>query len=339
MRRKILAVLDGEREFVQRLVALAGRERGLPFSVHGFTEKEKLAEFCKKERVEILLLAESLVSEETLRLPAGRILCLSEERVRSAKGLPAVPRYQAARSLLAEAYKYAGRSSANESGGLLKGKVQTIGVYSPVGRFEKTALLLALGQQMSREKPSVFLSLEDFPGLRTIFRLENGPKALCLSDIFFLLRQGEGNLPAVITAGVGNFGKLDLLPPAAFAEELRDVAVREWEAFFDILRAKTAYEAILVDVGSGAGHLRSLLAECDRVYVPTEETPMGAARLEDFRRFLAMEENRELQEIVCPVRLPTFTDEEHRHFPEQLEWSGVGRAAKELLTKDPVLTG
>ena len=43
--------------------------------------------------------------------------------------------------------------------------------------------------------------------------------------------------------------------------------------------------------------------------------------------------------VFCPVRLPAFTDEEHRHFPEQLEWSGVGRAAKELLTKDPVLTG
>ena len=45
---------------------------------------------------------------------------------------------------------------------------------------------------------------------------------------------------------------------------------------------------------------------------------------------------RELSEILCPVRLPALTEEEHRHFPEQLEWSGIGRAAKELLAKDPV---
>ena len=337
MRKKILAILDGDRDFVERLVALAGREKGLPFSVHGFTEKEKLAAFCRNESVEILLLAEKLVSEETLRLPAGRVLSLTEERVKSAGGIPAVPRYQAARSLLAEAYGYARGNAAGEDGGLLKGKVRTVGVYSPSGGCGKTALLLALGQQLAREKPAIFLSLEDFPGLRTILRLDSGPGAFSLSDIFFLLRQGEGNLPAAISAGVGAFGKLDILPPAAFAEELRDVTVKEWEAFFDVLREKTAYEAILLDIGSGAGHLRNLLMECDRVYVPAEETPMDTARLEDFRRFLNMEENRELSGIVCPVRLPALTKEEQRSFPAQLEWSGVGRAAKELLARDPVV--
>ncbi|MGX8703340.1 MAG: hypothetical protein ACSW8H_02680 [bacterium] len=338
MRKKILAVFDREREFVERLVALAGRERGLPFSVHGFTEKEKLADFCKKERVEVLLLAEDLVSEENVRLPAGKVLCLSEERVKNAKGLLAVPRYQAARSLLAEAYKYADDPLANAPSGLLKGKVRTVGVYSPAGCAEKTALLLALGQQMSRAKASIFLSLEDFSGLRTLFRLESGSAASGLSDIFFLQRQGAGNLPAVINASVGTFGKLHILPPAAFAGELRDVSVGEWRALFDVLREKTAYEAILVDIGTGAGHLQSLLMECDRVYVPTEETPMGAARLEDFRRFLALEENRELREIVCPVRLPKLSEEEHQHFPEQLEWSGIGQTAREFLAKDPVFS-
>lgn len=338
MRKKILAVFDREKSFVERLVALAGREKGLPFCVHGFTEKEKLAAFCKKERVEVLLLAESLVSEETLRIPAGRLLCLSEERVKTAQGLPAVTRYQTARSLLAEAYKYASANKTNENTGVIKGKVRTIGVYSPLGRPEKTALLLALGQQMSRLKPSIFLSLEDFSGLGTLFRLESGPEAVSLSDIFFLQRQKEGNLPAAIAAGVGSFGKLDILPPAAFAGELRDVSVEEWETFFDTLREKTAYEAVFVDIGTGAGHLQSLLSECDRVYVPTEETPMGAARLEDFRRFLSMEENRELSETVCPIRLPILSQEEHRRFPEQLEWSAIGKTAKELLAKDPVFT-
>lgn len=336
MRKKILAVYDVEKGFVERLVALAGRERGLPFSVHGFTEPARLADFCKKERVEVLLLAEKLVSEETLCLPAEQRICLTEERVKSAKGLLAVPRYQSARSLILETWRSACEHTANENSGVLKGKVKVIGAFSPAGRAEKTALLLALGQQMARKKPSLFLSLEDFPGLRTLFRLENGPGSLCLSDIFFLLRQGAGNIPAALAAGAGSFGKLDILPPAAFAGELSDVTVREWERFFDLLREETAYEAVFVDIGTGAGCLRSLLIECDRVYVPMEEMPIGAARIEDFRRYLACEENRELSEILCPVRLPALTEEEHRHFPEQLEWSGIGRAAKELLAKDPV---
>lgn len=336
MRKKILAVLDGEKAFVERLVALAGRERGLPFSVHGFTEVDKLADFCKKERVEVLLLAENFITEETLRIPAGRILCLSETRGRSVRGLGTVQRYQPAPGLLSEAYAYVRDDHEKENAGVLKGRVRVIGAYSPAGRAEKTALLLALGRQMSRERPSMFLSLEEFPGLRTIFRLEDGPGSFCLSDCFFLLRQGENSLPAALAAGAGTFGKLRILPPAAFAGELKDVTAREWEAFFDFLREKTPYEMIFVDIGAGAGHLRSLLIECDRVYVPAEETPMGAARMEDFRSFLSREENRELSEIICPVRLPALTEEEHRHFPEQLEWSGIGRAAAELLAKDPV---
>ncbi len=381
MRKKIMAVLDGERGFVERLVAFAGQERGLPVTVYGFTEIEKLAEFCGKERVEILLLAKSLVSEETRRLPAGTVLCLTEERVKTWEGLPAVSRYQMARSLLAEALAVSGKERNGESAGILKRKVRTIGVYSPNGRCGKTSLLLALGRQMARVRPTLYFSLEEFSGLGALLRMrqsgydegegllvrgkgirrpgltagrisseaeknaltgaamETGQmaKETNLADLFFLLRQKNENLASAIAAAACSYGKLDVLPPAALAGELRDVSEEEWERFFDVLREKTGYEVLLVDVAGGGGHLRTLLAECDRIYVPEAEDLIGKAKLTEFRQtFLERDGNREVAESLCRVKLPAFTAEESRNFPEHLEWSGIGRVAKELLEKDPV---
>lgn len=361
MRKKIMAVYDVEKGFVERLVAFAGQERGLPFSVFGFTEEEKLSDFCKKERVSLLLLAKALVTEATARLPADQVVCLAEEPVKKAAGLPAISRYQPARSLLLEAFSLLNQDSANASSAFTKSRVRTIGVYSPNAGCKKTSFLLALGQQLARKRPSLFLTLEDFSGLRAL--LLAGESAVApvqkggaagpllredmdpcsprfgsrgLSDLLFLLRQGEGDWAAAVASCTLPFGKLDILMPPAFAGELFDVSSREWERFFDLLREKTAYEFLLVDVGGGAGNLREILLECDRLYLPAPADFVEKARTEEFQAFLEREENRDILPSLCTVHVPALRGEELSRYPRQLEWTSVGKLAKEVLEKDGI---
>lgn len=401
MRKKIMAVYDVEKGFVERLVAFAGQELGLPFSVFGFTEEEKLSDFCKKERVSLLLLAKALVTEATALLPADQVVCLAEEPVKKAAGLPAISRYQPARSLLLEAFSLLNQDSANASSAFTKSRVRTIGVYSPNTGCKKTSFLLALGQQLARKRPSLFLTLEDFSGLRALLLagesavapvqkggaagsllredkgitvpvregdaagpLLRGDKGITapvrkgdaagsllredmdpcsprfgsrgLSDLLFLLRQGEGDWAAAVASCTLPFGKLDILMPPAFAGELFDVSSREWERFFDLLREKTAYEFLLVDVGGGAGNLREILLECDRLYLPAPADFVEKARTEEFQAFLEREENRDILPSLCTVHVPALRGEELSRYPRQLEWTSVGKLAKEVLEKDGI---
>ena len=78
MKKKILALYDSEKDYLDSLAEyLKGREE-FPFALHAYSEADKLLEFGKKEQIDILLVAESDFTYEISKLDIGKTLLLNE---------------------------------------------------------------------------------------------------------------------------------------------------------------------------------------------------------------------------------------------------------------------
>ncbi len=59
MKKKILALCDSEKDYLENLTAYIRDREGLPFEIHAYSAADKLLEFGKKEKIELLVVAES----------------------------------------------------------------------------------------------------------------------------------------------------------------------------------------------------------------------------------------------------------------------------------------
>ena len=166
----------------------------MPFEVHAFTDKEKLLEYVTAHHVEILLISEHDL-EEGCEYPAGQIIVLTDRS--SGNGLfPNVCKYQSSSQVMREVMEVYGRQCGGieiDRGVIIKPPMKIAGVFSPVARCGKTSFALALGQNLARVKPTLYLNFEAGSGMKVLL---NGSWERDLSDIIYYIRRGEKNIAA-----------------------------------------------------------------------------------------------------------------------------------------------
>ena len=142
--RHIFAVCDVEVEYAYNFMEYLNRKRSLPFEVQAFTGPEILCEFAGKHPIEILLISDKAVTEEVRQLKVGKLIILSEGvHNPELDQYPSVYKYQASDDIIREVMDCYGAEKAAVSGeAVFKKEAAVIGVYSPVGRTQKTSLPL-----------------------------------------------------------------------------------------------------------------------------------------------------------------------------------------------------
>ena len=339
MRKQRVLLFDKDRRYAESFASYAARARDLPLTVRAVSTEDALREAAGEGPVDILLLADrSLPEREELLPEAGKICLLAESEMRhvnrSLKGqtCQVLAKYQSAREILKELLAVPS-DPARGGGRLLKSRVLTVGVYSPVSHSKKTSLALALGQTLAEQKAVLYINFEDFSGFEGLLhrRFEKD-----LSDVLFHLREGDPALASYISAAAQRIGGLDFLPPdCKNPGELWDVKTGEWEELFRVVRENTPYEALVLDLGSGLGKLPDLLAECDIVYMPTLPDPVSRAKTAAFEQMLKTLSGGELllrlrRLVLTDLALPESDD----RFAEMLPYSPFGAYVRRMCGED-----
>lgn len=334
--RHVFAVCDLELSYACSFMEYMNRKRNIPFEVQAFTNVEALMEFGKNQEIEILLISDKAMCAEVKELPAGQIVILSGgSQIPEMDEYPSVYKYQSSDSLIREVMAlYAAKQEPLPVPETVKRKTAVIGVYSPVGRSQKTSFALTLGQIMARERAVLYLNLEAYSGFEQLFETQY---ELGLSDLLYYIRQENTNLIHKMNAMVRSIQNLDYIPPAASATDLQNMDAQEWIRLLDEISRFSSYETVILDIGDAAGDVFPLLEACRRIYMPVRTDLISSAKIAQFENQLKAWGSQKVQERIRRLRLP-YHNSPHggKDYIEGLVWSELGDYVRQLLREEQV---
>ena len=333
-RSHILAVCDVEVEYAYNFMEYLNRKKSLPFEVQAFTGPEVLCEFAREHPIEILLISDKAVTEQVRKLDVGKLIILSEG-VHSPEldQYPSVYKYQASDAVIREVMDcYGAEKLALEDVKLMKRAVSVIGVYSPVGRSQKTSFALTLGQILAKERTVLYLNMENYSGFEELLGEEYERN---LSDLLYFARQENTNLVHKIQGMVRSLQNMDYIPPAIGPMDIQEAGLREWTAVLEQIVQNSAYETVILDLGDGVSDLFQILDLCDQIYMPVRGDAFSAAKIHQFESLLRIWDFTGVLEKLQKIKLPFHsTSRTGRGYFEDLVWSELGDYVRQLLRKE-----
>lgn len=334
-KKSVFAVCDTEIEYAYHFMEYLMKKKNIPFEIQAFTSPEVLADFARSHPVEILLISDKAITEEIRQLPIRQIILLSEGvHDPSLDQFPAVYKYQSSDNVIREVMACYGVENEVVVGQnqVTKKEMRIIGVYSPVGRTQKTSFALALGQILGRDRAVLYLNLESYSGFEQLLEthFDRG-----LSDILYYARQQNSGIVYKIAGMVQTIQNLDFLPPALFPMDIQTTKYEEWLWLFRQLEQNSSYEVLILDLGDAVCDLYQLLDYCTEIYVPIRQDVISMAKIAQFEQTLQLWDSASVMEKIRKIRIPfCAAGKTGKAWVEELAWSELGDYVRKLLHGD-----
>ncbi len=332
----VLAVCDVEVDYAYNFMEYLNQRRNLPFEVQAFTSAEILCEYAQNHPIEILLISDKALTDAILHLPVGKMIILSEGVHSPALDqYPSVYKYQASDMVIREVMDlYGAEKLARETGPVYKRSTTVIGVYSPVGRTQKTSFSLTLGQILAKERSVLYLNLESYAGFEQLME-ENYDRTL--SDLLYYIRQENTGILHKLGGMVRTLSNLDYIPPVHSPMDIQMTTGKEWKRLFDEIVRNSRYEVLILDLGEGVQDLYEILDYCNQIYVPVRQDAISLAKISQFEQILHMWNYDQVAEKIQKIRLPFHTTSRvGKGYLEDLAWSELGDYIRQLRRKEAV---
>lgn len=304
MKKQIFAVCDTEAEYAKNFMEYLNRKQNLTFEVQAFTGVKSLLAFAEQNRIEILLISEAAVCREVRELDVGKLIVLTEGiKSPELSAYAGIYKYQSSAQIVREVMACYGeeRSVLPAQSPVLKKATQILGVYSPVGRCLKTSFALTLGQLAAREKPVLYLNLEEYSGFEELFgKSFTGT----LSDLLYFVRQGDHNLTVRLNSMVETVGQLDFVPPVQSPMDIRGTSWQDWVCLIQEIVLHSSYEVLILDIGNGIDEVFQLLDLCKRIYMPVCSDGLSECKIIQFENLLRVLDYPQVLAETVRMKLP-----------------------------------
>lgn len=303
MEYKILALFDPEKDYVQHMADFLRRKKDAVWEVRVFSEKKELLEFAGKERMEILLIAESVYDDFVQGLKVKLPIILSETGMIKAQGMVHIDKYQPAEKVRQEMlYHYMEHSEEGYMRMNGSERSKLIGMYSPVRRCLQTTFALTFSQLLAEKHRTLYLSFEYYCGLEEW----KDSKRQDLSTLLYH-RQSKGVLQGMhLEMLVRKEGNLDCIVPMVNGENLLYVTPEEWKKLLDNLIHCGEYEYVVLDLSESLQGLFEILRSCDRIYTLISEEPVARQKICAYEHLLSLQEYEDVKEKTSKCKLPLF---------------------------------
>lgn len=322
MKKKRMALCDGEQDYVQYLTEYLKAREDLPFEIYGYTDPEKLVQFGQCNQIDLLVMAERVFRRLTQKVPAGRTMILKESDEGIKEGLPQICKYQRAENIyrfIMEQYLEVADSQEEGESGVNPEQVTLIGMYSPVRRCLQTSFALTLGQLLGAGHRTLYISFEHYSGWNRMLKQEGGRD---LSDLLCHVEEPEEKFRHRLRLAQQKIGDLFYIPPVFAGQNLIYVRAGEWKRLVEKIAATGDYRYIILDLSESLQGIFELLRLCSRVYTLVREDEVARNKLLQYEQLLRLYEFEDVLEKTQKHTIPGF-----RELPPRLDQFTKGELA------------
>lgn len=331
MKKKIMALCDSEKDYLDSMTQFLKERDGFPYELHTYTRSDKLVEFGKKERIEMLLVSESDFTYEVSALDTGNTLLLNESGTVCGETVRNIDKYQKAETIWKEILECYTDSLSGEGKRLKNAdKAKIIGLYSPVRRCLQTSFALTLGQTLSEQKKVLYISFEHYAGWNQL--LDSNVRG-DLAALLYFSNEPEERFLNRLRAMTLKIGCLSYIPPAYAGQNLIYAKAGEWQSLIGRIAELGEYDYLILDLSESIQGTFELLRMCDRIYTIIREDEQARSKLAQYEELLKSYEYEDVLVKTKKQLLPQFT-----RLPQRIEqYSGgeLARYIRQLIRDDP----
>ena len=330
MRKKILALCDSEKDYLENLTAYIKEREGIPFEIHAYSGADKLLEFGKREKIELLVVAESDYTYEVAGLETGKTLLLNESGTIQGENIRNIDKYQKAEKVWQELVEsYAELVGDDEKRLLGKEAAKIIGLYSPVRRCLQTSFALTLGQALSENKKVLYISFEHYAGWNQL--LQKNVRG-DLPALLYFVNESDEKFYCRLQSMTLRIGQMYYIPPAYAGQNLIYVRAADWQKLITRIAQAGGFDYLILDLSESIQGTYELLRTCDRIYTIVREDEQARAKLAQYEELLAAYDYEDILEKTQKKILPSF-----KRLPRRIEQYTGGELAdyiRKLINED-----
>ena len=321
MKKKILAVCDSEKDYLESITAFLKEKDSSPFELHTYTDVQRLITFGKEEHIELLLVAESDFTYEVENLKTGKTLLLNESGTVRGRDLRNIDKYQKAENVWQELLEsYASMLSDEEKMLYSKERAKIIGLYSPIRRCLQTSFALTLGFSLAAKRKTLYISFEHYAGWNQL--LDQSVRGDLAALVYFNKEKGE-KFYCRLQSMTQRIGQLYYIPPVYAGQNLIYISGKEWVDLVVKIAEMGGYDYIILDLSESIQGTFDLLSICDKIYTIIREDEKARAKLSQYEDLMYLFQYEEVLNKTSKQLLPQFT-----RLPERLEQYTRGELAE-----------
>lgn len=324
----ILALCDVEEEYAQLMSEFLKKQKNLPWVLHTYTDVKSLLE--EKNPICMLVVAESVYTEELKSLKPERMVLLNESGILREGQLHNIYKYQKADEVLRELLEIYVEIAGQSMPGLQTcSHTKFIGIYSPVRRCMQTSFALTMGEILAREHQVLYLNFEHYAGDTELVQLE---PARDLADMLYFMTAQQDKFALHLQIVVRHRGKLDFIPPMRSGQNLLSITGEEWQSFMRKLGETGLYDYIIMDLSESMQGLFDILRQCSRVFTITKNDRIARSKLLQYEQLLTVYAYTDVLEKTCRCSLPGI--EKLPETVEQYQRGELAEYVKRLLREN-----
>lgn len=277
-----LAVLDGDRGYLDRLSAFFAARYAEKLELYTFTERDAALECLARSRINVFFASEAFDARvEALPKRCGFAWLTDSPDAGAPGGRRAVCKYQRADMLYKAALEIfdasAGPAAVGSGGEAPRGVVMFTSASGGAGCSTCAAACAARFARAGRR--TLYLNLEPLGDSGAFF---SGVGRSDFSDVIFAVKSGAANLPLKLEIGArrDSSGVFFFAPPRT-ALDMRELNGDNLDSLLTQIEASGLYEYIIVDAAFSPGpRTASLMRHATKVVFVSDGSGMAAGKLD-----------------------------------------------------------
>lgn len=308
MNNGLIVLLDGDTAYSGCLCEYIELHTSLGYETIAFTQIETFLEFSENKQIDILLITEDLFSSLPLyRISFLNLFILSSSNTDSLLEKDSFSfniffKYQSMQSLIHKIMSHFSPDRHNYTAFAVSTSTVLIGVYSPIKRCGKTSFSIALATAYSSRTPTLFITFDEFAGEY----LNISKDRRSISELMLYLIENNSDMLNHLDSIVCNINGLDIIPPAIYSDDLRQLTSDTLIRFFSQLK-NTKYHYIIIDFADTLSDILPLLNLCDKVYMPVVNDDISRSKLSGFLNMSKTVSSNFSEDIFTLIAPPVFS--------------------------------
>lgn len=284
MVKKILALCDGEENYLYHMTDYLEKKDLQPFVIRSFTNTEQLRKFMNSNETELLLIAENVYEQGIEELPAAHILILNESGNEVGEKIENINKYQASENIFrAVMNSYTGGVEKVSQRIAAGREMKIIGNYTPIGHCLQTTFALTMGQILAKKHKTLYLNFEAYSGFG---HLLDQKFAADITDVLYYFNCEREKLAYRLGGMVRSLNGLDYIPPVLSYRDLNDITGGQWIQLFQEIERDSDYEYLILDLSEQMKGLFDVLRACFRVFTIVREDGFAEAKVRQYELIL-----------------------------------------------------
>ena len=299
-----LAIYDEESDYVYALANYILEKKSNEIDVCVFTNQSGLKAFCEKSAPDVLLVGDCTGHQMNWNDASQLVIFLLNHKGVEQDGEEkiCISKYQSADEIIRRIYWYYEEHIQTPSSLLSGGDASRLRwVYSPSKSVYQTPFAIELAAQLGREHRVLYVNLCENPSLEWMLQ-ETFERDL--SDLLYLAGRQSHSMEKLLASVVCQVQGIALIPSMKNSIDRQSFLKEEWTSFFQKIKAESGYEYVVVDSDCILPGFPTLLGECEKVYLPHQDTAYEQARMREFFGWLKRQEHG-LEPVIEEVTIPT----------------------------------